>query len=236
MLDVYKSPGSPFYEKCAYCESEVGASQFGDIEHWRPKGKVTNELDEIALVTDSDGSKTPHPGYYWLAYDWRNLLYSCLRCNRPKTVLGKRIGKASRFPVNGFRARCKGEESREQPLLLNPLCDDPCEHLEVARNGVMVSKSSRGKMCIEVFGLNLRQRLIAKRADVMRCIDSDIKILMISSVSSSHLHGLLKTKLIKKIRSIQSGSTLYSAAGRSALEYHASLIQQLTGVDVRCGA
>ena len=232
MLDIYRSSGAPFYGKCAYCESEVSASQFGDIEHWRPKGKITDEHDHIVFVTDPGGTKVPHPGYYWLAYDWRNLLYSCLRCNRPQTVLGKKIGKANRFPVNGLRAKLKGEESSELPLLLNPLYDDPSEHLEVARNGVMVEKSDRGKMCIEIFGLNLRQRLIEKRMSVIRCIDMNIRVLMLSNGSSAHVHNVLKGNFKERVRSIQAGSTLYSAAGRSALRLHAGRVRQFTGFDV----
>src|SRR5262249_14198650 len=67
-----------FHGKCAYCESRVRASYGGDVEHYRPKGKV-----------DEDNS---HPGYYWLAYNPSNLLPSCALCNQAR-------GKMTHFPI-----------------------------------------------------------------------------------------------------------------------------------------
>lgn len=82
----------------------------GDVEHFRPKSKV-----------DEDPH---HPGYYWLAYDEKNLLPSCELCNRPR-------GKLTHFPVHGQRARDSEEIGSEQPLLLNPYNRqiDPFKHL-----------------------------------------------------------------------------------------------------------
>jgi hypothetical protein len=42
-----------FDNKCAYCESRVLHVSPGEVEHYRPKGRVTEDPD--------------HPGYYWLA-------------------------------------------------------------------------------------------------------------------------------------------------------------------------
>ena len=47
------------HDKCAYCETNAQAGQWGDIEHFRPKSR-----------------------YPWLAYSWENWLLSCLICNR----------------------------------------------------------------------------------------------------------------------------------------------------------
>ena len=57
-----------FEQKCAYCETKIGVNADWDVEHYRPKGRVTEN--------------TAHPGYYWLAYDWDNLLPSCAFCNQ----------------------------------------------------------------------------------------------------------------------------------------------------------
>src|SRR5215472_5170548 len=65
-----------FDGRCAYCESPVTSTDFGDAEHYRPKGAVTGE-DRKAV----EYGGAPHPGYYWLAYDWRNLLPACGQCN-----------------------------------------------------------------------------------------------------------------------------------------------------------
>jgi len=40
-----------FHSTCAYCESTITHTAFGDVEHYRPKGKVAEDPD--------------HPGYYW---------------------------------------------------------------------------------------------------------------------------------------------------------------------------
>ena len=34
------------FTKCAYCEAMVLLDQTGDVEHYRPKGKVTDENDQ----------------------------------------------------------------------------------------------------------------------------------------------------------------------------------------------
>ena len=57
-----------FHGKCAYCETFYAAVHPMDVEHFRPKGAVAE--DEA------------HPGYWWLAMKWDNLLPSCIDCNR----------------------------------------------------------------------------------------------------------------------------------------------------------
>lgn len=66
-----------FHGKCAYCESVYANVQPMDVEHFRPKGRVTrwvNGKREIVLRF----------GYYWLAAEWTNLLPSCIDCNRQR--------------------------------------------------------------------------------------------------------------------------------------------------------
>src|SRR3989337_274652 len=47
------SKGPPFYGKCAYCECYIIDFQHGDIDHFRPKGGVTDEQDQPILLRDS---------------------------------------------------------------------------------------------------------------------------------------------------------------------------------------
>src|SRR6478609_10488621 len=49
-----------FYGKCAYCEVKIVVASVPDIELFRPKGGVTERPE--------------HPGYWWLASDWDNML------------------------------------------------------------------------------------------------------------------------------------------------------------------
>ncbi len=168
------SKGPPFYGKCAYCENDLPDLR-GDVEHFRPKGGVTDEHDNVVYrkdhhgdpVPDEDGNPMPHLGYYWLAYDWRNLLPSCAGCNQPTTIGDKKIGKHNRFPVVGAHAQTPKEVAGEQPLLIHPATgeaeDDPWKHLTVNPDGFIVPLTDRGEMCKEIFGLNLRDHLLQGR-------------------------------------------------------------------------
>ena len=194
LVVVYKSFDGPFFGKCAYCETPVSVSQYGDIEHWRPKG----------AVSDMDGHPVDHPGYYWLAYDWKNFLLSCIICNQK--------WKKTRFPVNGEHASQPGDEENEQPLLLNPLWDDPAQHLYVDKSGVMIERTDRGRACIDVCGLN-REELVTARRDAGRLIGTLIAHLWTESeagVANREDH-------LQVIMDIKCGKTPYAATGRAEL-------------------
>jgi uncharacterized protein (TIGR02646 family) len=153
-----------FHFKCAYCESEYGATQPVAIEHFRPKGRIK--------VSDKE---TRPRGYYWLAASWGNLLPSCTDCNsaRRHPINGKPaqlLGKGEQFPlfVEARRATNEGGEKHERPLLLHPFLDDPDEHLEFIDEGVVRARkrgtraSRKGTASIRVFGLE-RPRLVQMR-------------------------------------------------------------------------
>jgi|SoiMethySBSTD1v2_1073268.scaffolds.fasta_scaffold00176_23 hypothetical protein len=126
-----------FYGKCAYCESVYRAVDARDVEHFRPKGGVS----------ESPG----HPGYWWLAANWTNLLPSCPPCNQRRRQLAydptkplaefeaarqlepeMTSGKANAFPVskNNWITDEQGNLAAEDPLLINPCDRDPSNHLE----------------------------------------------------------------------------------------------------------
>jgi hypothetical protein len=180
-----------FYERCAYCERQI-SGYYGDAEHFRPKGAVLCQdaagalgCPDCEIVNPIDGQPLTlgHPGYFWLAYDWRNLLPSCVYCNSGE-------GKNERFDVSaGHLVLVKLDQSvvdaidpkaqprpsakwpgyyylsptdldeREQPLLLNPLnCDDarnPHRHIRFGVRGIIaaVDESPLGLNTIEVFKL-----------------------------------------------------------------------------------
>lgn len=128
-----------FHGKCAYCESKITAIYNGDIEHFRPKGKIQE-------------ANPKKPGYYWLASDWENLLFACPFCNQTNTheifeggvIKEVVLGKLDQFPLTSERHRLNHmhgniyftdhiaykqafdlEESER--LLLNPCIDDNIE-------------------------------------------------------------------------------------------------------------
>lgn len=210
----YTSPDSDFHGKCVYCESSM-ANQPGDIEHFRPRGKVTDMENKPIMVGKGNGME-PHPGYYWLAYDWKNLLLSCRGCNsisKSKSG-GKLIGKGNRFPVKDFRAVRPGEEIREEPLLIHPVLEDPEEHLEVDETGIMKAKngSEKGKTCIDIFGLNIREALLEARKDCFDAVKARTSILIIEFIKNNKIDD------ISFVKEIRQGRKAYSAAARTALE------------------
>lgn len=108
--DVRLKLSELYHNKCAYCETFDNEFQ---IEHYRPKKGV-------------HGSNPRHPGYYWLCYEWSNLLPSCYDCNKPGS-------KGNYFDLRNGGVRAtdfnKGDDlllnsvmlfTNERPLLINP--------------------------------------------------------------------------------------------------------------------
>lgn len=172
---VYLAKNGPFSGKCAYCESYIADFQHGDMEHFRPKKAVTDENDAPVAVTAPDGRRFEHPGYFWLAYDWHNLLPSCITCNQPDK---SGIGKRNRFPLSSplEYARDESETLRERPLLINPADpkdDDPEDHLGLDLDtGLLTYKnnSKRAEMTVKIFGLNVRDQLVKERNDALEWV------------------------------------------------------------------
>jgi hypothetical protein len=223
---LYKRRSKDFFDntwkKCAYCEALIILDQTGDVEHFRPKGKVTDENDRIVEI-DCEGERRPHPGYFWLAYDWRNLLPSCIKCNRPaRTSDGRLVGKSTRFPVKGARATSPGEIEREEPMLINPLLEDPGNHLDMdVETGVLFHKSERGHICIKILDLN-REGLPEARMSVyedvlLRAGDFQRALLNAEKKRSARQEAVLL--------SYKTGLAEYSLAGRKALETYKNAIR-----------
>ncbi len=178
-LEVTDALDELFHHKCAYCESKYGATQKVAVEHYRPKGSV--------LMNGQLNKR----GYYWLASDWDNLLASCTDCNSPRKqkVYGANaevLGKGIEFPIEdeAHRATNPGEETQEHPLLINPCCDDPDNHLvfDVTTDDEVIvrpalkptgEESPIGKETIRVYGLQ-RLGLVWARRDRIKLIRAQI--------------------------------------------------------------
>lgn len=143
-----------YNDKCAYCETKEFDPQ---IEHYRPKNKVT-------------GARK-HPGYFWLAFEWSNLVSTCFDCNK----IGK--GKGNRFPLLGGEANRLStpplsqngsgldvnelrpdhpQLSKERPYLLHPEFDIPEICFAFDNEGLMsgIDAEGRGKETIKICNLN----------------------------------------------------------------------------------
>jgi uncharacterized protein (TIGR02646 family) len=153
-----------YFHKCSYCERKGKA----DIEHYRPKGSVR---------------AVKHPGYYWLCYEWTNLIPSCINCNREG-------GKHDQFPIMGSRVLGPKFESTlkldlnshkvnskllmdEKPYLLHPEVDEPSEYFTFKfhkkNEGIVIlgtDGKGRGKKTIEICLLN-RQEVRLSRQEMV---------------------------------------------------------------------
>jgi uncharacterized protein (TIGR02646 family) len=156
--------------KCAYCEAPAPASASWDVEHYRPKGRVIERPD--------------HPGYYWLAYEWDNLLLSCQLCNQRRTDRptweqaepGATAGKADRFPLADESTRAmdpSGDLDAEVRLLLDPTRDDPEEHLTFDLTGRALARegSTKGSTSIDVYHLNRRRLRSWRQAQIRLAVE-----------------------------------------------------------------
>jgi hypothetical protein len=144
----FTDSSGPFKAKCAFCETSI-SNHYGDVDHYRPKGGVQDRNRKWVRIRV--GTKTiRHPGYFWLAYDWENLIPSCSGCNR----FQHGVGKSNCFPVEGAYATKRGQERKEKPLLLNPRIDDPEQHIDFDNNWFARPLTERGRLTIEIIGLN----------------------------------------------------------------------------------
>lgn len=182
--DVVAALTTLFNKKCAYCESRFVAVQPMDVEHFRPK---------LAVEGDSD-----HPGYWWLAASWSNLLPACIDCNRRRyndlysadedAERSRALaGKKDLFPILGAARARKPDDAldNEEPLLIDPTVRDPQAHLgwnTVNKDGRALSvavanvreltEDPHGKTSIDVFGLN-RPGLVDERTTLLERLECD---------------------------------------------------------------
>jgi len=207
-----------YNNKCGYCESKDSASAALQVDHYRPKKELKGD--------------TGHTGYYWLAYEWTNLIYSCARCNRAKSshfplhIEGSRLGK----PQNDRSEWLANSNTfkNEKPLLINPELDNPDEHLEFTRDGDVKEKTGSpmgmGQKSIDVYGLQREDLRIARKklADLFNNFIRD----QLEMVYDKLKNGELKDKesfdfllelgfktTIKNIRALSAPENEYSRLG-----------------------
>lgn len=142
------------HQKCAFCESKFAATSYGDVEHFRPKGGFTQHPDDLPVK----------PGYYWLAYDWQNLTFCCQICNQRF--------KKNHFPLANPTQRARDHHddvNREEPLLINPVAEDPEEHIGFHKGKeVAFHRTEKGRHTINTFGLNRDTLQDARREHLSR--------------------------------------------------------------------
>lgn len=198
-----------YHNKCAYCESHAEQAAFYlTMDHYRPKGKLKGELS--------------HPGYYWLGYEWTNLLPACPKCNSHKS---------SQFPVTGLRITtppvrygkldreaCKASSNihiKEKPLLLHPEIDPPEKHLTFTTGGKVKALTERGKATVKTCKLNRNPLVTARKTQVDMFYKEIKKILLdfIKQEIDKKTFWYSLDNVFSKIKSSQAPKLPYSRFG-----------------------
>ena len=142
-----------FSNKCVYCERILAASSDRELGLIRPSR------------LECEHSGTPEQDHYWwLNWEWSNLVLTCHQCN---------WNKGASFPVTGPRAKVAGRGislQNEKPLLLDPCLDFPDEHLLFKDNGEVVAAdgSIEGRTTIDALDLNRLELVQARRFEAER--------------------------------------------------------------------
>jgi uncharacterized protein (TIGR02646 family) len=154
-----------YNEKCAYCESTTKAGAPMQVEHYRPKAKVTED--------------SAHPGYYWLGYEWSNLLLSCSTCNnRKRNHFELDTGaKPQRKPplrngkLDKIRCLVTGKLlATELPKLLNPEIEsDVRQHFKYDNAGQIRGFTLRGTYTVTWTKLDRNSLNVARKKVLDRC-------------------------------------------------------------------
>lgn len=188
---LYKYPREwlmeAFNGKCAFCESRMDAQQPGDVEHFRPKREVHNDDGGDAQFATSTGTSRKHPGYFWLAYEWSNLLLACNTCNRS--------AKRSFFPIENVAERASRPSAiaKEKALLINPREEDPAPFLRFEDTGMVIPIGPRGEKCEKMLNLN-RDALVDERKQTYKNVkDSYEKYMSLKETDPESV--LYKTEL-----------------------------------------
>jgi uncharacterized protein (TIGR02646 family) len=189
------------HSKCAFCERKLELS--APVEHFRPK----------SAVKQSEGDPLERPGYYWLAYDWSNLLLACTECNSRH--------KGNLFPLANPERRCRshrGNLEAEEPLFLNPAFDDPENHLVYVGAKLMPKDGSlRGEITIASLDLN-RPLLLEHRLTQLKVLQLLHEVSVQFSSGNKRQTQDLQNRILQQLLEKREVSAEYSAMARAFLK------------------
>lgn len=183
--------------KCCFCESKITHISYGDVEHFRPKAGWVQDEEELIK-----------PGYYWLAYDWNNLLLSCQLCNQRH--------KKNQFPLLHSFSRALSHHDNllsEEPVFIHPANDEPENFITFKENiPVSIDRNLRGKNTIARLGLD-REPLNEQRLSRLNMV-RDIYDLAKGYPETDQKQNA-KWVILKYLDSSQLDSTEYASMLRS---------------------
>jgi hypothetical protein len=171
------------FSKCAYCEQKL-----------TPRTEITCRYRPEAAARDWPSRREWPEHYWWVAFEWRNLLPLCPTC----TSL-----KRSFFPVKQ-RSQIDvpwDELGKEGPRLIDPFTEDPAEFIGFDEHGRATPKNPRGDFMIRLLTLN-RTELLTKRNQAIRTLGAeDFKLVLTDREFAGCLLAVLRARQGKKKRS-----------------------------------
>jgi len=176
--DIQELLGYIYNQKCAFCEQQIikctdnNLEDYSStVEHYRPKMK-----------------------YYWLAFSWDNLLWSCHRCNQNKDKKFEFDGSRVEYDENfqdDIHSSTNIYNSIENPKMIHPEFESVVDRLKFD-NGVITSDDIRVKYTIETCGLD-RDALNEKRQTV---IDDFIESIIDKKLKNEPIQESLQVLMI----------------------------------------
>ena len=228
--------------KCAYCESKMLGVGAREVEHYRPKGGVDGE--------------SGWAGYWWLAYEWSNLLPTCRDCNKSLrqhivtssmteiqvlALFAKKnsisYGKANQFKLLGTRAFTENcDTDLEDPLLIDPCKKDPAEHLIwdfsndlalIQPKSLAGSPSAYGEYTISTCALN-RAPLVIDRISVLRPLRVQ-RTKILEELEASRGDPKLVDAALRRARDLQSFADKDAAYSQMVASFINAFVKELDG-------
>lgn len=146
-----------FEDRCAFCEKEGHGAE--GVSHFRPLG-----------LHDRHRAEEFVDHYSWLAYEWKNLMLICRRCQR---------AKADNFPVVDdrrarFLATLSEVRGEEKSLLIDPTSEDPSRYLTFLISGECIPRrnSEKSITTIELLKLNDSVLLAERRLAIESSLET----------------------------------------------------------------
>jgi len=196
-----------YSKKCAYCERSIRGHSVR-VDHFRPKVGILRNDGQAVRLRDAAAE---HPGYYFLAYEWRNLLPTCEHCN---------VAKSNRFHTgNEYWAEKPQQLGTEEPLLVHPSHQDPAGLLLFTRDGLVhaaVKGDPKAGYLIDTLKLN-REELREDRAEAWSDAEEEMDALLLRVRDPRRDQTEKFDQAVARYQAIQRGTVEFSAVRRLAV-------------------
>lgn len=195
------------HEKCCFCESKFLENSYGDVEHFRPK-RAYQKLNS---------TKLNYPGYYWLTYNWDNLMFSCEKCNRSY--------KRNQFPLQTEATRKTSHDhanmlENEDCLLINPNFENPGTYITFLKQSAHpINGNAKGAKTIDAFKLN---RMDYLRLEHLKTINFALKWSTIDLSNEEEIKLVIDSFKMTRdevIELVTEGLAVYNSAAKDTAKF-----------------